>query len=118
MALDNYDRLKSVNDVVEAWTYRGSLPFITRKTLQAGETWTFEATDPFEGVVYSASWRGDLCGLRLITYIDAAWTTKAIANSANLGASSSGNTYTYRNNDGAKPVDLYVIALKGIIEEV
>lgn len=118
MALDNYDRIKAVNAVVEAWTRKASLPFITSKTIPAGGTWTFQATDPFEGVVYSASWRGDLCGLRLITYIDAAWTTKAIANSLNLGASSSGNRYTYRNNDGQKDVDMYVIALKGIIEEV
>lgn len=118
MALDNFDRVEAVNDVVKAWTAYASLPFITRKTLSHGQSWTFQATDPFEGVVYSASWRGDLCGLRLITYIDSAWTVKAIANSANLGNSTSGNRFTYRNNDTAKDVDIYIIALKGIIEDV
>ena len=118
MALDNYDRIKAINDVVEAWVGFGSLPFITRATISPGASWTFRATNPAQLAVLSMSRREALCGFRTLNYVSAGWTAKTIAGSANLGGSSSGDTYTYTNNDSERDVDMYVLALKGIIEEV
>lgn len=117
MALDNYDRLKSLNDVVEAWTHFGSAPFILQKIINAGDSVTIHVQRPWSGIMLCFGGSGTVMGVRMLYNISGSVNHKDISSFTNVGMTRSGTTYTITNNY-TSAVDFYVISLRGMCEEV
>lgn len=117
MALDNYDRIKSLNDVVEAWTHFGSAPFIVRKIINAGDSLTVQVQRPWSGIMLCFGSAGTVTGVRMLYNISGSQNHKDISSFTNVSITRSGTTYKITNNH-TSAVDFYVISLRGMCEEV
>lgn len=118
MALDSFDRVASLNAVVEAWTRYGCAPFITHKTLGTGESFDFHVSADSCIVFATFGRSANSQGLKFTTFASGAATTKNIAAASEIGYVRSGNTFTVTNNAASYNVDVFIIALKGSAEEV
>lgn len=119
MAVDNFNRTDSFNAIVEAWTRYGSLPFVTRKLINGGETATFSISHPFEGFVLFIGMAAAVVGLYTIrvTVAGTAAYIGTIKAGSSLAVTWTTGTITI-NNNATQNTYAYIVALNGSVEEV
>ncbi len=118
MALDNYNRIKSLNDVVEAWTHFGSLPFITNKYIAAGGSVTFDISHPFRGVLMCSGMSANVTGMYIINVNNAgsAALIKAVSAASDMSVTFTPTQLTVASSGTS--TTCFIMALQGSLEEV
>lgn len=103
--------------MVEAWVRFSSLPFLTRKQINAGSTATFTTAHPFEGMIIALGINNGLTGLYTlkINTSGSAAHIKTINAASNLTVSWSGNVLTIANA-GSLSTSIYIMSLIGSVE--
>lgn len=117
MAVDNFERWKAVNAIVEAWVRYGSLPFLTRKQINAGSSATFTTAHPFEGVIVALGMNTGTTGIYTLKINASGGNAyiKTITSASGLTVSWSGNVLTIANA-GSVSTAIYIMSLIGSVE--
>lgn len=118
MALDNFDRVAALNAVVEAWTRKGSNPFIKTINISAGSSYPLQCTTPWCGVIMAFATTTALSGLWLVRFSGSGSSgIKAVSSATNitLTAANTG-VLTIDNTRTSGTAVFKIISLEGICE--
>lgn len=119
MALDNFNRVESLNAIVEAWTRFGSLPFITALDVAGGSSKTLQCSPLFRGFIFTYGWRTQQLTIQMDGFMNNAWTYRDILSGSYVTTTRTGNRITITNSDpNNNNLEVYIMALNGSIEEV
>lgn len=118
MALDNFNRVAALNAVIEAWTRKGSNPFIKDFNLTAGSSYPLQCTKPWCGIVMAFSTADALTGLWMVRFSSAGNSGIKVVSSATNISLTAVNTgvLTIENNRTSGTAVIKVVSLEGICE--
>lgn len=118
MALDSFDRVAALNAVIEAWTRKGSAPWILHLEIPGGTSKQIQVQPDWCAEWHIFGNHQDLLGLKM-TFINTGYSTRTfnVYGAAGITITNASNVFTIANTTN-RVAQVYITSFRGMAEEV